>query len=114
MHDLQDWITDLRLSQQPIVVEGIKDKRALSYYGITNIITASNKPSYIITEEILCKSKECILLLDLDKQGKKLFSILRHNLQKRGVKINNRYRNFLFKNTNLSHIEGLVRYLETK
>ena len=114
MFDLQDWITALKTSQQLIVVEGIKDKKALTYYGITNIITASNKPSYLITEEIANKTDECVLLLDLDKQGKKLFSILRHTLQKRGIKINNRYRNFLFSNTNLSHIEGLVRYLETK
>ncbi len=112
MHDIRDWIKNLRETKKLIVVEGKKDKQALARFGINNTITIANKATYKSIEEISNKNKDCILLLDLDKEGKKLFSKMRHHLQKNGVKIDNKFRNFLFKKTKLSHIEGLPRYIK--
>tara|TARA_Y100000310_G_scaffold159627_1_gene159295 strand:- start:55715 stop:56062 length:348 start_codon:yes stop_codon:yes gene_type:complete len=106
-------IQEIKESNKLVIVEGKKDKISLNKLGIKNIITLS-KPLYLIIEEISNNHKEAIILTDLDKQGKKLYGILRHNLQKRGVKIDNRFREFLFKNTKLSNIEGLNTYIKNK
>ena len=103
MDSIEEWIKELKKANKLIIVEGKKDKKALENQGITNIITFSNTPHFKI-EDI--QEKEVIILTDLDAQGKKLFSILRHHLQKRGVKIDDRFRDFLFKEK-ISHIEGI-------
>ena len=48
-----------------------------------------------------------------DKEGKKIYSKLNHELNQRGVYINNKLRHFLFKKTKLRQIEGLHSYLES-
>ena len=100
-------IQDLRNFQGKIIVEGKKDKKALELLGATNIVTI-DKPLYKIIEAI---DRECIVLTDLDKHGKKLYKFFKNNLQKRGVKVNDRFRNFLYRETNLAQIEGLPSYL---
>ena len=90
-----------------VVVEGIKDKKALEKLGVKNIVIL-RKPLYLVVEHIEKSGKECILLLDLDKTGKRLYSILNHQLNQFGVKIDNRFREFLFK-TKLRQIEGITR-----
>lgn len=112
MQDLDDWIQNLKESNKLILVEGIKDKKALQILGIKNILTIK-QPLYQLVEKISSKTKDCILLLDLDPEGKKLYSKLRHQLQKRGVRVDTRFREFLFKNTKLTHIEGLTKYLDS-
>ena len=104
METIEDWISKLKSCNKLIIVEGKKDKKTLENFGITNIITFSNSP-YFHMENI--KEKEVIILTDLDSEGKKLYSILRHGLQKRGVKIDRKFREFLFKKTRISHIEGI-------
>ena len=51
-------------------------------------------------------NEETIILTDLDKHGKKLYSIIKKNLQKRKIKIDMKFREFLFKER-ISHIEGI-------
>ena len=94
----------------PVIVEGVKDKQALSAFGISNIFVL-NKPLFEIVELIAEKTKDCAVLTDLDDEGKKLYSMLAEDLQHRGVKIDNSFRNFLFKKTQLRQIEGLITYL---
>lgn len=109
--ELDQWIEKLRKEKKLIVVEGIKDKKALEILGIMNIITLK-KPLYAVVEEIVSKAKEVILLTDLDPKGKELFARLSKDLQKQGVKIDNKFREFLFKETKLRQIEGIVSYLD--
>ena len=103
METLEDWISELRNCNKLIIVEGKKDKEALERLGIKNIITFSNSPFFHI-EKI--NEKEVIILTDLDNSGKKLYSVLRNELQKRGVKIDRKFREFLF-NTQISYIESI-------
>ena len=91
------------------IVEGKKDKQALEAFGFTHIIALEQRPLFVVVESI--EGKEIQILTDLDSEGKKLYSILSHELQKRGVRINNLLRNQLFK-TALRHIEGLIHFKE--
>ncbi len=112
MQNLEEWIRELRTCNKLIIVEGKKDRSALLKLGIKKVVIL-NKPIYKLTEEISKKNKECILLVDLDSEGKKLYSKLKHSLQRSKVKIDTKFREFLFKHTTLTQIEGLTTYLNT-
>lgn len=105
------WIEDLRKSNKLKIVEGKKDLLALQSFGIKNI-KKIDKPLYLFIEEIASKYNEVIILTDLDRHGKKLYSILRGSLQKRKVKVDNYFREYLYKNTRLTQIEGIRKYME--
>jgi 5S rRNA maturation endonuclease (ribonuclease M5) len=109
--EIKKEIEKLRDSDSIIIVEGIKDKRALEKLRIKNIVTLSKKPLFSIIEDLSGKNKTITILTDFDKKGKELFGKLNSGLQRLGVKVDNSFREFLQKNTKLSHIEGLVRYL---
>ena len=111
--ELQKIIEKIKSYNIPIIVEGIKDKKALEKLGLTNISTLK-KPLYAVVEAIAKKYTECIILTDLDPKGKQLYGRLSKDLQKHGVKINNKLRNFLIKNTSVSHIEGLATFLNNQ
>ncbi len=101
-----------KIRSKPAIVEGIKDKKALEALGFKNIIVLNSRPIYKVVEGI--KSKEVMILTDLDKEGKKLYSQLSEELSRNGIKIDNRFRNYLFKNTKLRQIEGLAKYLNRR
>jgi|SRR3989344_4853142 len=109
MKDLSDWITKLKASKRLIIVEGKKDKAALESFGVKNIITL-NKPLFVIVEEVSLNTKECIILTDLDEEGRKLYHSLKHQLQRNGVKIDTKFREFLFR-TKVTCIENLPKQL---
>src|SRR3990167_9176964 len=106
--EFQNFIDKIITSNILVIVEGKKDRIALHKLGINNIAELSKKPIFQIVEEISNSNEECIILTDLDKEGKQLYSKLNSDLQKHGVKVNNRFREFLFKNTKLRQIEGIV------
>jgi 5S rRNA maturation endonuclease (ribonuclease M5) len=89
------------------IVEGKKDCDALKQLGFERIITL-NKPLYEIAEGI--KGGKIIILTDLDKKGKEIYSKLKKDLDKRGILVDDSLRNLLFK-TELRQIEGLTAYL---
>lgn len=108
MHTLEDWLNKLKNSEKPILVEGKKDKLALENLGIKNkIITLKKRPLFKVIEDFSDKHKECILLTDLDNEGKKLFGKLNSGLVHHGVKIDVSFRNFLFRKTGVRQIEEL-------
>jgi len=112
MFDKSDLLSELervRNLNLLVVVEGKKDKFALEHFGISNIIIL-NRPLYQIVEDIVSKAKVVVLLTDLDVEGRKLYSDLNSNLQKFGVKIDNRLRKCLLRSP-LRHVEGLVSFL---
>jgi len=110
MNDLDDFIEKLK-QVKLIIVEGKKDKAALEKFGIKNIFVL-NGPLYKNIEDISYKYKEVVILTDLDKEGRKLFSRLNSRLQERGIKVDNSFREFLFKETKLRQIEGIDSYIE--
>ncbi len=109
LEKLNELILELRATKAIIIVEGKKDQKALKQLKIDSITI--KKPVYQLVEEITEKYTDCIILTDLDSEGKKLYRILKNNLEKYKIKVNNKFRNFLIKNTKLSQIEGLVTYI---
>ena len=110
--DFQDYIEKIKEFNIVIIVEGGKDKTALQKLGISNVIQLNKKALYQIVEEVANFNEECIILTDLDKKGKEIFGKLNSDLQKNGVKVNNKFREFLFRHTKLRQIEGIDSYLE--
>lgn len=107
------WIEALKNSEKLKIVEGKKDLIALESFGINNI-RKIDKPIYSFIEEISLENKEVIILTDLDREGRRLYSILKHNLQKRKVKVDNYFREYLFNNTHLTQIEGIKNYIRKR
>lgn len=110
--ELLDWIDKIMNSDKIIIVEGKEDKAALNRLGITEIVQLNKKPLYKIVEELIEKGKPVIILTDLDKKGKQLYGKLNHDLQRFGVKVDNKFRHFLFRKTKLRQIEGMDSYIE--
>lgn len=108
---LQQIIDDIVNENILVVVEGIKDKRALNLLGIKNVKVLDG-PLYKMVEEIVAVVKKCVVLTDLDEEGKKLYARISKDLRKFGVKVDDRLRNYLFKETTLRQIEGMNRWVE--
>lgn len=102
-------VSEIKDNDIPVIIEGKKDKLALEELGLSKIITLHKKPIFQIMEEL--KAEEVVILTDLDKEGKKLYGKLCQECTRLGIKVNNKLRNFLLKETELSCIEGLGRYL---
>ena len=110
--ELNEFIEKLKETNKAIVVEGEKDKKALENLGIKKIITLNKEPLFKIAENISKEHRDVIILTDLDKKGKQLYGKLNSNLQRLGLRVDNRFRNFLLKKTKLRQIEGIINYLE--
>ena len=104
-----DMLLDIKMRNVLVVVEGLKDKRALFKLGITNVMVLS-KPLYAVVEEIESLAKEVVLLVDLDAEGKKIYNVLKRDLMNHKVKVDDSLRRALFR-TPIRHIEGLATYL---
>lgn len=111
---VEEWLASLREEDAPVIVEGPKDFSALEAFGIRNVVTLSREPLYKVVEGIAASSKRVIILTDLDKEGKRLYSKLRQGFDRLGVQVDAVYREWLFRETELSHIEGLAAYVEHK
>ncbi|MBI4441144.1 toprim domain-containing protein [Candidatus Woesearchaeota archaeon] len=111
MDYLESWIEKLRQTDALILVEGKKDMAALAELGITHVMQVKGRPLYQVVEAVAAGHKECILLVDLDKEGRKLFAYFTKTLSERGIRINNEFRLFLFRTTELRQIEGLAKYV---
>ena len=85
--------------------------RALEHFGIRKIMILNKKPLYKVVEDAAEKTKKAAILTDLDAEGKKLFGKLNSGLIHHGVKVDKKFREFLFKDTKLRQIEGLRRYV---
>lgn len=111
LKELLQWIEKLKQDNKLIIVEGKKDVRALAKLGITNTRPLKS-PLFNEVEQIAELVDECILLLDLDKEGKKIYGKMKKDLIKHGIKIDDNFREFLFKETKLRQIEGIDTYIE--
>ncbi len=94
-----------------IIVEGKKDEAALKKLDLINIfiLKKGNLPDAI--ENIINKKiKKCVILTDFDCEGRKLYMILKRELVKNGIRIDDKLRIILMKEK-LSHIEGIDTFL---
>ena len=112
--ELWNLIEKVKSSGILVIVEGKKDRAALNKLGIDNVIELSKKPLFQIIEEVSNSNKECVILTDLDKEGKEIYGKLNSQLQHHGVNVNNKLREFLFRHTKLRQIEGIDSYIRNR
>ncbi|MFW6383166.1 MAG: toprim domain-containing protein [Nanoarchaeota archaeon] len=110
METISEWIKEINNEEIALIVEGKKDINALRKIGVNNPIhPLSKKPIYKIAEEF--PQKKVIILTDFDKKGKELYAKLSRELQSWGIKVDYVFREWLQKNTKLSHIEGIDKLI---
>ncbi len=105
-----------RFRNYVIIVEGRKDISSLKavgferVYAIHNIGIPLKERIEQIILEVEKKDKVCILT-DFDKQGKKLYIMLKKEFQELGVRVDSTLRGILIK-SGISHIEGLYQFIK--
>lgn len=108
--EIMGYLDEIKKHGKLVIVEGVNDKKALQSFGVKRVKTLSKRALYKVVEEV--KDKEVVLLVDLDKAGKKLYAYFNSEFSQRGVRVDNKFREFLFRKTKLRQIEGLKRFME--
>ena len=105
-----------RYKNYVIIVEGKKDIFSLKALGFERVYAIHNTGVPLrerieqILPEIERKDKVCILT-DFDKQGKKMYLLLKKEFQELGVRVDSTLRGILIK-SGVSHIEGLYQFMK--
>ncbi|MDM7273325.1 toprim domain-containing protein [Sulfurihydrogenibium azorense] len=106
----EDWKIKLKEESQDnytcVLVEGKRDLKKLSSYGISNIIVLQGKKYYDVVESILNNFNKCIILFDVDKHGDKMFQKFSQMLKAEGIQVDSSYRDYI-KSLNIEEIENL-------
>ena len=105
--EMELFFRELRKSGKAVIVEGKKDRAALCRRGIKNIYSIDSKPLFAVIESVAKKEKDVLVLTDLDREGKRIYSVLSSGLQGLGVRVDNYFREFLFRKTKIRQIEGV-------
>ncbi|UCD07873.1 MAG: toprim domain-containing protein [Candidatus Aenigmatarchaeota archaeon] len=86
-----------------LIVEGMKDEKALKSLGLKSIIKISGKPLIRVVHEVENeikrgkRKKDVIILTDFDSKGRKIAARLRYLLQKYKIHPNSRLRGEVMK-----------------
>lgn len=104
------------LGNGTIIVEGIKDREALSKFGITNIIEISGKSLIQVADIIQQRNlTDVAILTDFDEDGRNKNSQLTHYLSHHGIKINSfarRKMKLLFKIHKIEELAQFTKFME--
>lgn len=112
IRELEHWLEKLVGSEIVVVVEGKKDKKALMNIGLpADRIEVVNDAIFAVAERVARNAAKVVILTDLDTEGKKLYGSLKRNFNRLGVRVDTYFREFLFKRSDLSHIEGIDTFL---
>ena len=65
------FLDKIKKEDKLVLVEGLKDKKVLQDFAIKRVKTLEKRALYKVVEEI--KDKVVVMLVDLDKEGKKLY-----------------------------------------
>ena len=102
---LNRLLIELKEDNRVKIVEGIKDKRALEYFGITNIRMVHGNSLAQLASSI---KEDAILLVDFDRTGKILNKRIAELLKNESVHVDFNYRRDLRKYAKINEIEELV------
>jgi 5S rRNA maturation endonuclease (ribonuclease M5) len=109
---LEQTLTELKEDPRPKLVEGPKDRKALSYFGISNIKMVHGNALPEIPVKV---QSDVILLLDFDRKGRVLTKKLYDLFKSEGYRADLTFRKELRRLARLNVIEELVaRYTELK
>lgn len=91
--ELESVIQEMDDFVDAIIVEGIRDKKALKEMGITKEIVMCSSRSYSDCVDYLSsRHRKVAILTDYDRTGKKFNKKLTARLEREGVKVERRYR----------------------
>ena len=102
---LNRLLSELREDNRVKIVEGIKDKRALEYFGITNIRMVHGNSLPKLTSSI---KEDAILLVDFDRTGRTIAKRIADLLKNESIHVDLNYRRCLRKYAKINEIEELV------
>ncbi|WP_456454671.1 toprim domain-containing protein [Thermovibrio sp.] len=89
-----------------VLVEGKRDKRALTLFGIDPVVEMKGKKYHDIAQELSEKFKGVVILTDLDSKGEEIFKKLSRILPAYGLKVNGSLRGEL-KRSGVKFIEKI-------
>lgn len=95
---------------EPVIVEGKKDKLALESLGVKNVIQLNQGGSILEVIEALADFPSIVILTDMDRAGKVLRKKILRYFKLYGIYENKKPREF-FAQMRLSHIEGLSSWM---
>lgn len=105
-----------RFKDYVVLVEGQKDVLALKQFGFKKVYTV-HKTGIPLRERIeqltqlIDKKDRICILTDLDRQGKKIYHIIKPIIQELGFQPDSTFRGILIK-SKISHVEGISNFLE--
>ena len=111
IHELLSLIEELRSLDALFLVEGMKDRKALEYIGVSSdkIIEISNYAIYEVRELTLSSSYRDIYdFLDEDKEGERI----RKRIKKAGISLKQDLRRILFSEFHITHLEDLIKRID--
>jgi len=112
LDQLRQFFEHLKLasSDRAVLVEKPAIKRMLEARDVKNIFVLK-EPIFELAEEIVSKFKECIVLLDVDSRGEQLYKKVKAELERAGLHIDQRFRNFLY-HIEAKTVDSLISYAE--
>ncbi len=102
---LNRLLSELKEDERVKIVEGIKDKRALEYFGITNIRMVHGNSLPQLTSSI---KQDAILLVDFDRTGRTIAKRIAELLKNESIHVDLNYRRDLRRYAKINEIEELV------
>ncbi|MBI4363097.1 MAG: toprim domain-containing protein [Euryarchaeota archaeon] len=110
---VEELIAEMRGDVDAVIVEGAHDMRALRGYGFDGpiLMCASTRlPESEFVEWVAARHRRVSVLTDFDRQGTHIHRRLAHKLERRGVRVDRRYRQSLrelLRGTGFRTIESL-------
>lgn len=107
-----EFIARLREASKkyPVLVEGKRDLFTLRRFGVRNIYTLSGKNYIDFVESLPDETERVILLVDVDKQGEKIFRNLSEVLKRYNIAVDGSFREYL-KRLGIEEVEHLGELL---
>lgn len=105
-----------RFREYVILVEGKNDVEALKAFGFEKVY-ALHKTGITIRERIeqlaplIDKKQKICILTDLDRQGKKLYEVIKPIIQELGFQTDSTFRGILIK-AKVPNVEGISNFLD--
>jgi len=108
LHQLEKLQRSLSDSNSMLIVEGKRDKIALSKIGALNLVDISGKSLEAVIKAISSKNPESVsILTDYDEEGEQQLKILTKCLHSQGIKIDNILRKQVKSTFNIQRIEEI-------
>ncbi len=108
VHQLEKLQRLLNDSNSTVIVEGKRDKIALSKMGVLSLVDISGKSLESTIKTISLKNPESVAILtDYDKEGEKQLKILTKVLHSQGIKIDSTLRKQIKSTFNIQKIEEI-------